>query len=231
MKQKNKLRKGTIAIVSGAMLLSGFATTASAAVNNSDKNSNANYSEINTESQTTDSMNEQINVVENYIDLNSDGTISLANDVPESVKDKYQLDKLSERFDQLNERVKSGEIVINKDLSITEKQPSNNLNSQVTMAAASYSAQVEKHKEYWWGQKNWYNNSQTKKAQDALNTAAGAATLAAGLSSLGFPPGAFAGGVAAGYWSLLSSRMGAHNNGKGVTVSVTWALVFSVASR
>ncbi|MEE8670794.1 MAG: hypothetical protein SOI41_09240 [Heyndrickxia coagulans] len=54
---------------------------------------------------------------------------------------------------------------------------------------------------------------------------------AGGLSALGFVPGAFVGAVAGTYWQLLASRMDAHDKGKGVIVSVTWALFFSVKTR
>lgn len=66
---------------------------------------------------------------------------------------------------------------------------------------------------------------------DALYTAAGGAAIGGGLLTLGFPPAAFAAEIAAGYWTILATRMNANNSGKGVTVSMTWVMVFSVNSR
>lgn len=121
----------------------------------------------------------------------------------------------------MNQQVRSGQIIINSDLSITEKK------SNVTVLAKS-TKKYEKTKRYWWGDKNWYTHAQTKAHIKDLNSATIAATA---LGILGFAPGAFVGTVAATYWQLLASRMDAHDKGKGVTVLVTWTLVFKVGTR
>lgn len=217
MSKNKKIIKGSSVILSALLLTSGLAPSVSAASEKPKEKTTQNISNVQLQQQDV------INTVQQYIHLNQDGTISLDKNIPNTIAEKYQTNKLEERFTNLNERVKTGQITINSDFSVTENSTFNTL--------AAKSSKVERHEEYWWGHKNWYNNRQTKNAIDALNTAAATAGIAAGLSSLGFPPGAFAGAVAGGYWMLLATRMGANNNGSGVTVSMTWALVYNVESR
>ncbi|MHA2896459.1 hypothetical protein [Bacillus cereus] len=215
LKNKKNIKNYSL-ILSSLLLTSGVATSVNAA--------SEEPSQVMAHHNFIDQLPKKnvISTIQKYLYLNPDGTIAINKRIPSDIAEKYKINKLKERFLDVNKRVNNGEIIINSDLSITDKKTFNIL---------AKSSQVERHEEYWWGHKNWYNNRQTKEAIDALNTAAASAGIAAGLSSLGFPPGAFAGGVAAGYWMLLATRMGANNNGLGVTVSMTWALVYDVESR
>lgn len=60
------------------------------------------------------------NEVSKYIVLSQDGTIGLSKDVPADLYDKYNLEYLEKRFEELNQQVRDGKIKINKDLSIVK---------------------------------------------------------------------------------------------------------------
>lgn len=213
-------RKGLVLSLSGLLLTGSIVPIAANAQNNEEsKQMSVNYTGVST---AQDEQEVMINTVEKYVNLNPDGTIELSEEIPKELVEKYDINSLKERFESLNQQVKDGRIVINEDLSISEK------NLIQARAAAKY----EKTKRYWWGDKNWYTNAQTKAHIKDLNSAVIAAGgVATAMGTLGFVPGAFTGAVAGTYWGLLASRMDAHNKGKGVTVSATWALVFSVNSR
>ncbi|WP_052340721.1 hypothetical protein [Bacillus haynesii] len=82
---------------------------------------------------------------------------------------------------------------------------------------------------HWWGYDRKFTHKQANGYISELNQGAAGATLAIG-AAYALPPVAGLGTMAAGYWNLLANRVDAHNGKKGVLVSVTWALVFSVES-
>ncbi|WP_210608700.1 hypothetical protein [Priestia flexa] len=213
-------RKGLVLSLSGILLTGSIVPiVANAHSNNESKDISVNYEDV---AATQDEQEVMINTVEKYVNLNSDGTIELSEEIPKELVEKYDINALKDRFELLNQQVKDDRIIINQDLSISEK------NLVQARAAAKY----EKTKRYWWGDKNWYTNAQTKAHIKDLNSATIAAGgVATALGTLGFVPGAFTGAVAGTYWALLASRMDANNKGKGVTVSATWALVFNVSPR
>ncbi|MFJ7472152.1 hypothetical protein ACIQWI_27075 [Peribacillus frigoritolerans] len=164
------------------------------------------------EAQKTGEQSE-ISIIKPYVFVQKDGTIALK-DVPQSVYDTYNLQGLEAHFEALNKRVLNKQITIDENLNITEIG---------IKALAVYGSWTY----HWWGYDRKFNNSQTKQYQDKLNTAAAGGTIVAGATAW-WPPVAGIAGVSAGYWALLSARVGANNKGKGVYVGVTWVNAFNV---
>ena len=179
------------------------------------ENTNTSESSIDNSSNSLEiEQTKMIQEVEPYVQLTKRGTIQLKN-VPQELYEKYNLDLLQAHFEKLNNAVKNDEITINKDLSITD-------NSMSTLAAVYGSWTY-----HWWGYDRKFNNSQAKAFVDYCYTVAAGATIVTGVGAF-FPPVAAIGGVQAGYWALVATRVNANNNGKGVYIGVTWVAVFNV---
>ncbi|AYJ91050.1 hypothetical protein F9231_14125 [Bacillus safensis] len=154
-----------------------------------------------------------IDAVKPYVSVSKDGLLSL-NNVPKALYEKYSLDQLEGHFAQLNNDVKNGKIIVEKDLSITPTT----LSTSVNYARWTYN---------WWGYDRKFNNKASKSYQDWLYTAVNTGVIVGGLTYW-VPPVASIAGVSAGYWGLLATRIGAKNKGKGVYVGVTWVAAFRV---
>ncbi|MFT0800351.1 hypothetical protein VSK91_02635 [Bacillus swezeyi] len=194
-----------IIMVGFAVPQSSFAKESSRAVN-TEKN---DHTLLNVEQEKL------INNIKPYVHLNTDGKLVLK-DVPEKLYKKYNLKGLEEHFDNINKGVENHKLVIDNQLNI--KPTGFQINA--TYGKWSY---------HWWGYDRKFTHKQANGYISELNAAAGGATFVTGVS-YAFPPVAGLSGMAAGYWSLLANRVSAHNGKKGVLVSVTWALIFSVDS-
>ncbi|MFS1511355.1 hypothetical protein VQL36_02805 [Chengkuizengella sp. SCS-71B] len=160
-----------------------------------------------------------VDTVKKYLKLNKDGTIGLSKKIPEDIRTTYKTDDLLIYFDYLNNRVKSGEITINKDFSIS---------SSLISAKDHGENRIEEH---WWGWTRYADSEESEDIALDLYSAAAGATMAAGLSALGFPPGVIGGTVAAGYWSLLATRILRNDEGHGTIITVTYLAVFNVSPQ
>ncbi|WP_144481729.1 hypothetical protein [Bacillus pumilus] len=171
---------------------------------------------VKTDDQTSLDAEQQkmIDAVKPYVSVGKDGLLSLKNNVPSSLYEKYSLDQLEAHFAQLNNDVKNGKITVEKDLSITPTT----LSTSVNYARWTYN---------WWGYDRKFNNKASKSYQDFLYTAAAGGAITGGLT-FWLPPVASISAVSAGYWTLLAVRIGAKNKGKGVYVGVSWAAAFRV---
>lgn len=160
-----------------------------------------------------ESISNDIEIIKPYVEVTKEGTIRFK-ELPKGFYDKYSLEELQKHFDYLNTLSEAGDITINNDLSIQK-------NSISTMAVYG------KWTYHWWGYDRKFTNSQADDYVDDLVTAAAGATIVAGLGSA-FPPVSGIATVQAGYWALLAVRVDANNEGNGVYVAVTWALIFDV---
>lgn len=170
---------------------------------------------VNSDEQTSldDEQQKMIDAVKPYVSVSKDGLLAL-NKVPKALYEKYSLDQLEGHFAQLNNDVKNGKIIVDKDLSITPTT----LSTSVNYARWTYN---------WWGYDRKFNNKASKSYQDFLYSAAAGGAIVGGLTYW-LPPVASISGVSAGYWTLLAVRIGAKNKGKGVYVGVTWVAAFRV---
>ncbi|MCY8007425.1 hypothetical protein MOC99_01435 [Bacillus haynesii] len=153
-----------------------------------------------------------INTIKPYVHVDADGKLILKN-VPEDLYKEYNLSALEDHFDYINKRVEDNLLVIDNQLNIkpTGFQP------MATYGKWTY---------HWWRYDRKFTHKQADSFVNELNTAAGGA----GFVSVVLPPIAALGGMAGSYWVTLGARVSAHNGKKGVLVSITWALVFSVES-
>lgn len=158
--------------------------------------------------------------VSKYLKLNSDGTISLSEKMPRSYNYEYNLNKLYEHFDMLNDKVKNGEISINNDFTINQKQ---------TRAGQTFI------KYYWWGTSGYYSYSNARKEIVGLRNSAlvGGATATVGGMTGNLIAGV-GGIVSATYCSMLANSIEEVNNNngqRGIVVNINWALVYTVFSQ
>lgn len=154
-----------------------------------------------------------ITKTEKYIEVKSDGTIGFVKDIPQSEYEALQLDKLQTHFDYLNSQVASNLITINPDLSIQNK-----------IQSAVYGEWTYN----WWGYDRKFNNSQSKDYVRELNTIARTGAVAGPLAAAVMPIIGAGIAVTAGYYGLLADRVENNNEGSGVYVGITWAIVFDV---
>ncbi|MFE4896991.1 hypothetical protein [Peribacillus butanolivorans] len=154
-----------------------------------------------------------INTIEPYVYIKEDGTIALK-EVPQEIYETFELEKLEAHFDELNTAVHNKKIVINEDLTITE----------LTMTRAAVYGKWTNH---WWGMDRKFNNADTKTLINRVTAVAGGAGIAGGIGYW-FPPIGALLTVTSGYWTLVGSRLGSNNKGKGVYVGVTWAAIFNI---
>jgi hypothetical protein len=107
-------------------------------------------------------------------------------------------------------------ITINKDLTIDR-------NNELIAPNAVYGRWTE----HWWGFDRKFTNSQAQDFADYAATVAGGAGIVTGIGAW-FPPVAAIAGVQTGYWTLVSARVNANNEGNGVYIGVTWVAIFNV---
>lgn len=156
-----------------------------------------------------------INTIKPYVHVDADGKLFLKN-VPEDLYKEYNLSALEEHFEYINKGVENNQLVIDNQLNI---KPTG-FQIMATYGKWTY---------HWWGYDRKFTHKQANGYISELNAAAGGAGMATGIFAE-LPPIAGVAGMATGYWTLLASRVDAHNGKKGVLVSITWALVFSVES-
>ena len=182
--------------------------------------------EINSESRielhqvSNSEFEEMKNEISKYLVLNSDGTIGLSLKMPRSYNYEYNLDGLYKHFDMLNEKVKSGEISINADFSINQKQ------TRAGQTCLKY---------YWWGTSGYYSYSNARREIVGLKNAAIAGTGVATVGGLtGNLIASVGGTITATYCAMLAHSMeevNSNNGQRGIVVDINWVLAYSVYSQ
>lgn len=223
---KNRLMyKGSVLALSSVMVFSGLGGV-SANESESIEDLSTNISQE-TEAVESTNFDEYINSLENFVQKNPDGTISLKEgyevlNVPSDV-----IDGITAWMSYLNEEVSKGTIVIQDDLSViytTLPTPSIQKNYQ-SFATASSKTGINGFYSYWWGYKLYLNNTNTKRLVDSLYSGASGAALAVVVSGMiptapsllvkGIAGAISVGGVVAG------RQISNINNGKGVYIRFT----------
>ncbi|TMU83438.1 hypothetical protein FGG79_19715 [Bacillus sp. BHET2] len=171
----------------------------------------------------TEDASASISEVAPYIHKDSKGFLYVDSNIPRDIYINNKVELLEESFKEINMQVANGQVVINGDLSITNK-------SNFKTFASAKASKGYTSKTYWWGERATYTNSQTKTAVQQLQDAAiHEGFVAAALFWL--PPIAGVGGITGAYCGKLASSMKSHNKGKGVILDMTWVLAYSVKSR
>lgn len=177
----------------------------------------ASDSSITEQPETTAEFNDDLNFIKQYVFVDSLGHIQLDNNVPVSTYEQYNLSALEAHFSNLNKKVDNNEITIKEDLTI----------SSISMQSNS----GVNHVQTWVGSSSYYTNEATEEAANAFEAIAYTGTIIGGAASL-FPGiniiVSGISGIAGGYFGLLGSRMRANNNGNGVAVHMTYALIYNV---
>lgn len=175
-------------------------------------------------SQEYENIDDWINTIDPYVIVTEDGTFKLDPNTPTSITESYDWNALQEHINQLNSEIVTNNLQITEDKEIID--PSDN--NFMTLVA---STGVTKTKKHWWGYTRWLNNSDTKNAIKNLRNAGNISSTSYLFRYIGLPLAGFTSTVAGGYYKLIANRMEAHNKGKGVKLSVTWAAIFTVSSQ
>lgn len=130
------------------------------------------------------SASDIIKAIKPHVEVTKEGTIRLKK-LPKHFHEKYNLEGLQKHFDNLNALVETGDITINKDLSIQD-------NSISTMS------EYGKWTYHWWGYDRKFTDAQAKDYINELLTVAAGATIVAGIGAY-FPPVAGIATIQAGY--------------------------------
>ncbi|MFO8068503.1 MAG: hypothetical protein R6U02_00665 [Alkalibacterium sp.] len=182
---------------------------------------------IETEPQSEIEFNKnQLKEIQQYVTVNNQGHLALEESVPLNIYEQYELHKLEHHFSTVNSQVDKGTIVVNDDLTIREQAA----NDHMVSIMASPGEGVTHH-QTWYGGNSIYTNAATIRAVNAFTTIAWTTTIGAGVANSWFPPFAAGAIVSGGYMGLLGHRMDVNNNGNGVEVRMTYALVYNVVSR
>ncbi|MGE6718776.1 hypothetical protein ACQKGD_15550 [Peribacillus frigoritolerans] len=154
-----------------------------------------------------------------YVHKDDQGFLYVDSNIPRDIYIKNKVKVLEKSFKDINKQVANGQVVVNDDLSITKKS------GFTTFASKGYTSET-----FWWGQRAKYTNSQTKSTVKQLeNAGQDIGFLAAALVWLPAIGGIT--GISAAYCGKLAKSMKSKNNGNGVILDMTWALVYSVKSR
>lgn len=219
---ESKMKKTIILGVTSMLALgslSGFAHADEKTSNVSTKSHGAtlNVNVPNLHASTEDAS-ESISEVAPYVHKNDQGFLYVDSNMPEYIYIKNQVDLLEKSFEEINKQVANGQVVVNDDLSITNK-------SMITPFATK-----PKSETFWWGVRTTYTNSQTNSAVKELTTA-GVNNALGGAALFWLPT---IGGIvtlSGAYCLKLADSMSSHNKGKGVILDMTWVLAWSCESR
>jgi hypothetical protein len=175
------------------------------------------------EASLTEDASELILEVAPYVHKDEQGFLYVDHNIPQDIYTKNEVDVLEESFREINRQVENGLVVVNDDLSISNK-------SKFQAMASASTSKGYTSKTYWWGIRATYTDSQAKKAIKQLEDASDhEQTLGTVLFWL--PPVAGIAGITGLYCKNLGKSMKSHNKGKGVILDMTWALTYKVKSR
>ncbi len=181
---------------------------------------------------------EDILSLEKYVFVDNNGYFKLDEEkaITDGVSTKL-LEGQRNYFDNINSDIQKGLLQANENLEIEIKDSAftilgPNLEEKKYSTLSSCKGVTTSPKAYWWGQSRKLNSCDANRfSANMYSLAAGYGTPMA-VIGFWFPGFAIAGAVSAGYFSVVASRVDAHNSkGRGVKVDVTWALAFSVNSQ
>lgn len=188
-----------------------------------------------TSDSTYRASKDDILALQPYVVRNENGTLTLnevaarKNGVNEDV-----ITSLQQRFTYLNNRVAKGEIYIDEELKIIESDKNTEHPANISLEAKKCGGGVNSYEEFWWGYRRKACDCEAQRIANDLNTAAAGGGVATGIatviSSIFGVGGIIAGlsGIDAGYWWLVATRIEANNEGSGVIIDMTYALVFDI---
>lgn len=227
---KNRVAyKGSVLALSSVLVFSGLggvSANESDGISQNVEQVNLNVSQE-AEVAYEENFDQYINSLENYVQKNLDGTISLKEgyeilNIPSDV-----IDGVTAWMGYLNEEVAKGTIVIQNDLSIAYTTlPTTSIQKNYqSFATASASTGINGFSSYWWGYKLYLNNTNTKRLANSMYSGASGAALAVVVS--GMVPTApsllvkgVAGALAVG-GTVAGREITNINKGKGVYIRFT----------
>lgn len=141
-----------------------------------------------------------------------------------------------EYFDYINGQVRKGDMAINFDLTIVNKNENLRGKDHSHKAAGHWSScgggiNTEATM-YWWGYARYACDCETREMSADFSTCCSVAEGAAALCGVfGGGVSAIPGGISAAYFGLLASRLTANNHGRGVYIEMTWVWAFDITPQ
>lgn len=215
--------KKLLSLVLSAIMIMGLGTSAFAAEDSSNQNTN----------KETATMNDILEL-QPYVIRNADGTLTL--DIQAAIssnKNVEAIEALNQHFQTINPDIKNGEMQTDEDLNI--------IGGEHVIKSHRCSLGKNSYTTFWWGYQRYACNCESKRIVSDLNTWAAGGTMAGGAAAgvaIVFPvtapvAGVIAAGAAfdAGYWWLLATRIDANNKGRGTVINMTSVLIFDIAAQ
>lgn len=134
----------------------------------------------------------------------------------------------SHYFDMLNQKAEKGLITISKDLSIQQNESV--LQPRLSHAYNCGGGKTTNTEYHWWGYSRYLCDCRSNDFAADLNSAASVAAGAAAVATFVAPIASLV-GIDSAYWWLVASRIDRNNNGRGVYIEMTYALVFDITPQ
>lgn len=196
-------------------------TTAAHASNSINKEQQIN------QQQTSEFTWEDIQALKPYISVKN-GLFKLdSNSAKKDGNNKELIKGQKDYLSDLNEKIKKGELEVESNLEIVSLEPLV-ADSGFSILASCPGKSSSKETYHWWGTSRYLNNCQANKFAADLSSVAVGYTGAGIVAGIWFPAVGVAGGLIAVYAGLMSSRVYANNEGKGVYAAITYASVFNI---
>ena len=130
-------------------------------------------------------------------------------------------------FEALNQKSYIGEIFINDDLTIDTPYVAPIAFCSNFRCGGGVTTETETH---WWGYSRYFCDFDSREFARILGEVAIGTAVASALT-MKFPPLGVTLLLGTAYYQLLSSRITANNQGRGVHISMTWVQVFSIRAQ
>lgn len=177
--------------------------------------------------QTSQFTWEDIQALKPYISVKNGLFKFDSNSAKKDGKNKELVKGQKDYLSDLNEMIKKGILKVESNLEVVSLEPLVADNGFSILASCPGKSST-KESYHWWGTSRYLNNCQANKFAADLASVAAGYTGAGLVASIWFPAVGVAGGVIASYAALMSSRVYANNEGKGVYAAITYAAVFNI---
>lgn len=175
-----------------------------------------------------------IDAADEYIEVNDKGYIEL--NVPKDIvkmisTEEYQ--QIIEGIDEINSEIEAGELVVTENCTIYDVS-----DDELVVQGGN----VDKVVKHWWGFTRYANNKNSKKLVKKLNSDASSINIiAAGAGAVALIPvpvttlpagvAAAASGLSAAWMNRLACLIDERNKGKGVKITLTWCMIYTVKGQ
>lgn len=189
--------------------------------------------EVSYENESSD-MTAFIEKADDYVEVNNEGLIEL--NLPDNIVkmiDSDEYENILQGIDEINSEVKSGQVVVTDNGTIYDIS-----DDELVVQGGN----VDKVVKHWWGFTRYANNKNSKKLVKKLNSdASSISIIATGSGAVALIPlpattlpagaAAAASGLSAAWMTRLACLIDQKNKGKGVKITLTWCMIYTVKGQ